>query len=524
MERGAPDMGYMQYYGFSRIPFGEDPDCDAVFPAQTHKEALAITLYGIRNRKGYIVIFGEQGMGKTTLIRQVMHKIGEQTQVVLISQSHDLYIELLRELMEKLGLRARGVSKGSMLKELYEYLIQCLQQGRNFVIILDDAHRIKDQIIEELRLLSNLETSRSKLIQIVIVGGPELDRRLNSKLMRQIRQRIQIFCHLLPLGRDDSLRYIEHRMAWAGGSSRAIFTPEALESICRYAGGIPRNINGLCDRTLALGAERSEKPISAGTATDARRTAIPLLRPKSKSPARAQAGKSALRSVWLYSALAVAATGILLGSYFLSRTSGTPPRSAVVMPVPDRMVSDADEAAKTQSAKGQQLPGLPEGKEEPRPVPPPDGVPASTAKKPKEASTLLRKVYIAEGSTLWSITTRYYGFANATALDCILESNPEIGDADLIQAGSQILLPQGAGRPRFLKRPEGSFDIHAATFMTYREAGVYAGKIGPDIGRVGIVKKRVGSGKDWYRVVVGPFGSMKKALKALETLESRGAP
>ena len=125
-----------------------------------------------------------------------------------------------------------------MLHELYEYLIRCLEKGENVVIFLDDAHRMKDEIIEELRLMSNLETSRTKLIQIVIVGEPELDQRLSAKHLRQIRQRIQILHRLLPLSQDESRQYIEHRLAWAGGSSE-VFTPDALAALCKYAGGIP---------------------------------------------------------------------------------------------------------------------------------------------------------------------------------------------------------------------------------------------------------------------------------------------
>ena len=269
-------MDYWQYYGFSRMPFGEGADREVFFRSETHKEALALMLYGIRERKGYIVIIGQQGMGKTTLIRQVMDQLDERTRVALISKSHDLGFTFLKELMEKLGLRTKGVTKGSMLHELYEFLIQCLKKGENIVVFLDDAHRMKDEIIEEVRLMSNFQTSRTKLIQIVIAGEPELDRRLNSMHMRQIRQRIQILHRLLPLGQDESLQYIEHRLACAGGSSGDVFTPEALASICKYAGGIPQNINTLCDHTLTLGAERSEKPISAGTVAAARKTVAPL--------------------------------------------------------------------------------------------------------------------------------------------------------------------------------------------------------------------------------------------------------
>ena len=167
-------MDYGQYYGFSRMPFGEVDDREIFFNAQTHKEAMAVTLYGIGERKGYIIISGEQGLGKSTLIRQVMNQLGEQTQAVLISKTHGQYYTLLKELMEKLGVgAAHEVTKGSMLHDLYDYLIQCLSKNRNVVIFLDDAHKMKDEIIEEMRLLSNLETSRTKLIQIVMVGEPE---------------------------------------------------------------------------------------------------------------------------------------------------------------------------------------------------------------------------------------------------------------------------------------------------------------------------------------------------------------
>ena len=517
-------MDYGQYYGFSRMPFGEGADREVFFRAETHKEALALMLYGIRERKGYIVIFGEQGMGKSTLIRQVMDQLDERTQVALISQSHDQYYTLLKELMEKLGLRAakgaaKDVTKGSMLHELYEHLTQCLKKGQNIVIFLDDAHRMKDEIIEELRLMSNLETSRTKLIQIVIAGEPELSRRLNSKHLRQIRQRIQILHSLLPLGHDESLQYIEHRLAWAGRSSGDVFTPEALASICKYAGGVPRNINALCDRALTLGAERSEKPVSAGTVGDARKAAAPLIRAASSSPATAGAAKSALRSPWLYAALAVAVAGVFMGSYYLSPKSGIAPGSAVVQPAPSQKASEADEAAKAQSTQGAQAPGLPAEKPETQPAPPAAPAPASVAQETTEANVPVNELTVKEGATLSSIATRYYGFVNATVLDCILESNPEIADVDLVRAGSQVLLPQAVGKARFVKRPDGSFGIHAATFMTHREARDYVGKIGSDLGRVEIVKRRVAPQKDWYRILVGPFGSREEARSALQSLE-----
>ncbi|HTZ41310.1 MAG TPA: AAA family ATPase [Syntrophales bacterium] len=517
-------MDYGQYYGFSRMPFGEAADREVFFSAQTHQEAMAVTLYGIRERKGYIIISGEQGLGKSTLIRQVMNQLGEQTQAVLISKTHGQYYTLLKELMEKLGVgAAHEVTKGSMLHDLYDYLIQCLSKNRNVVIFLDDAHKMKDDIIEEMRLLSNLETSRTKLIQIVMVGEPELSRRLNSKHLRQIRQRIQILHRLLPLGRDEVLQYIEQRIAWAGRRSGQVFTPGALESICRYAGGIPQNVNTLCDRALTLGAERSERPVSGGTVGEAHRAAAPMIQTVPAPPAVAQAAKAVLLSPWAYAALVVVAAAVFLGSYYLGSRSGPAPERAVTQRAVSQKIYQPDHVAGTQSAKEAQSPGISAEKADIRPAPAARET-GSVTQQSADAIASPKEVTVKEGDTLSSIATRYCGIVNATILDSILDSNPEITDVDLIRAGSQILLPQPPGKAMLLTRPDGTFGIHVATFMTYREAQDYGGKIGSDLGRVEIVKKRVAPQRDWYRILVGPFSSREDARRALQSLERLPTP
>ncbi len=511
-------MDYGQLYGFSRMPFGEDADRESFFPSETHKEALALMLYGIRERKGYTVVFGGEGMGKSTLIRQAVEKLDAKTRAAVISQPHEQYYTLLKELMEKLGLSvAKGASKGSMLHELYEHLTLCLERGENIVIFLDDAHRLQDSIIEELRLLSNLETSRTKLIQIVIAGEPELGRRLNSKHLRQIRQRIQILHHLLPLGRDESLQYIEHRLARAGRSGADVFTAEALAALCKSAGGVPRNLNALCDGALALAAERQEMPVSAGTVGDARRAAGTLARAVSALPA-AGGMMPVLRSPWLYAAMAVAVAGVFLGSQFLGTPPSGPkpdasPGAAVVQPAPQQ-APGAGETTVERPAQDLQAPAPPAEKLKApaAPAPAPAGQASVKASAPDGA------VVINEGTTLSSIASRHYGVSNATVLDGILEANPEVTDVDLVRAGSRIVLPPGAGKAKLEERPGGSFAVHAATFMTNREARDYAGKIGSDPGRVQIVKKRVGPGKDWYRVEAGPFASREEAGRVLQSL------
>lgn len=517
-------MDYMQYYGFSRMPFGEEADREALFPSETHKEALASVLYGIRERKGYTVIFGERGMGKTHLARQAMGRLDEGTRAVLIEDAHDRYYMLLKELIGKLGIRTAETSKGPLLHELYEFLIRCLEKGENVVLFLDDAHRIKDEIVEELRLMSNLETSRTKLIQIVILAEPELDRRLSAKHLRQIRQRIQIQHRLVPFGPDESRQYIEHRLAWAGGSAE-VFTPEAMEALCRASGGIPGNLNALCDGALALGAERSENPVSASTVRDARRTAASLARTAPPSPAAAVPAGPVMRSPWLYAVLAVAAAVVMLGGwyYYAKQTAGVAPRGAVAtMPAPSEAQAPAP-AAKTRARMGATMPAPAAKATAPAPAAPPAPVKGPVAQEAADRGTPVKTFVVPEGATLSSIATRHYGSAEATALDHILESNPEITDVDFILTGSEVVLPQAAGKARVVKRPDGTFVVHAATFMTQREAREYVGKLGAEPGKVEIVKRGVGPRKEWYRVTVGPFGSRDEARSALEAVE-RGAP
>ena len=518
-------MDYTQHYGFSRMPFGEDADREALFPSETHKEALASVLYGIRERKGYTVIFGEPGMGKTHLARQAMNRLDEGTRAVLIEASHDRYYMLLKELTGKLGLRTAESSKGPLLHELYEFLIRCLEKGENVVLFLDDAHRMKDEIVEELRLMSNLETSRTKLIQIVILAEPELDRRLGAKHLRQIRQRIQIVHRLVPFEPDESRRYVEYRLSRAGGSA-GVFTPEAMEALCKAAGGVPGSLDALCDGALALGAERSENPVSARTVRDAQRTAAPLARPAFPSPAAAASAGSVMRSPWLYAALVVAASFVMLGGwyYYAKPTAGVAQRGAVVATPTAAKAPAAAPAAKVQARVEAPVTAPAAKGPAPAPAAPSAPVKGPAAQEPADRGEPLRTVLVPEGATLSSIATRQYGSAEAITLDRILEANPEITDVDLILTGSEVVLPQAAGAARITKGADGSFGVHAATFMTYREAREYVGKIGTAPGKVEIVKRNVGPRKEWYRVVAGPFGSRDEARAALEALERKAAP
>src|SRR6185295_3000944 len=214
---------YDQFYGFHEPPFNITPDPRFLFFSDCHREAFDHILFGIRERKGFIQITGEVGAGKTTLCRAVLEQLGPGYVTALILNPCLTSPQLLRAILRELGLTPKGDR------------VAC------------------PELLEQIRLLSNLETDQRKLLQIVLIGQPELREKLNERSLRQLRQRITVRYHLTPLSRQEVERYIQHRLQVVGANGRPAFTPWAIRSIFRYTGGIPRLINAVCDKALLAG-------------------------------------------------------------------------------------------------------------------------------------------------------------------------------------------------------------------------------------------------------------------------------
>jgi phage tail protein X len=208
----------------------------------------------------------------------------------------------------------------------------------------------------------------------------------------------------------------------------------------------------------------------------------------------------------------------------MGRTTGIAPWSAFIQPQTVKKAPVVDPGHRAQPQKGAQPAVLPVKRPVSHPASPAAPIPGPVPQEPADANAPVKEVTVTEGSTLSSIATRHYGLASATALDCILEANPEIADVDLIRTGSQVILPQAAGKARLMKRTDGTFAIHAATCMTHREARDYIGKIGSDLGKIDIVTRSVGPQKNWYRIMVGSFASREEARNALQALERLAPP
>ncbi|MCM8795529.1 MAG: AAA family ATPase [Candidatus Omnitrophica bacterium] len=244
---------YCKFYGLAERPFNVTSDPSFFFLSRKHQEALSHLFYGVTQRKGIIVITGEIGTGKTTLCRFFLNQLDKNTKTAFILNPYFSEIQLLEAIMNDFGINVNARTKLSFIWEFNKFLLCEAENGNNVVLMIDEAQNLKPRQLEQIRLLSNLETEKDKLIQIVLVGQPELNQRLDLYELRQLRQRVMVRYHILPLDKDEIRNYIYHRLAIVGGGDRIKFSDEALILITNFSGGIPRLINIICDRALLAG-------------------------------------------------------------------------------------------------------------------------------------------------------------------------------------------------------------------------------------------------------------------------------
>jgi general secretion pathway protein A len=261
------DLLYQTHFGLCQAPFNITPDPSFLYLSASHREGLAQLSYGIRARKGFVVLTGEVGTGKTTLIHALLNDLNGSAQTALIFSTIVSPADLLRSVCEELGLIEPKRSLGEIhdyLVALNEFLLESYRKGENCALIIDESQNLSAEVLESIRLLSNFETSKDKLLQILLVGQPELAVRLNSPELRQLKQRVMLRHHLRALSLQECCEYVSNRLKVAGGGDRTIFTLNALESIYSYSGGIPRIVNVLCDNALLTGYALGRKEIDTG--------------------------------------------------------------------------------------------------------------------------------------------------------------------------------------------------------------------------------------------------------------------
>jgi general secretion pathway protein A len=245
---------YLDFFSLKERPFNVTSDPNFLFLSRVHKEAFSHLLYGINERKGFLQITGEIGTGKTTLCRALLNQLDKKTRTAFILNPTLPESQFLKAVLEDFGITTpKRNSKWHLLKLLNDFLLSELAAGNNIILIIDEAQNLNSRMLEAIRMLSNLETEKEKLFQIILVGQPQLREKLDSPELAQLRQRVAVRFHITPLEKDEVGKYIYHRLGVAGSSGQIRFADDALEEVYRYSSGVPRLINLVCDRAMLLG-------------------------------------------------------------------------------------------------------------------------------------------------------------------------------------------------------------------------------------------------------------------------------
>jgi type II secretory pathway predicted ATPase ExeA len=503
---------YNGYFGFRESPFSVTPDPRFFYANPVYLEAFATLRYGIQDKKGFIVITGEVGTGKTTLLRKLLHNLEDTVHSVFIFNTYIGFPELLQLTLQDLGLAPKDKSKVTMLQELNAYLIKQLKQGHTVTMLIDEAQNLSDEVLENLRLLSNLETDQEKLIQIVLMGQPELQVKLAQPHLRQLKQRVALQCRISPLTDREVRPYIDSRLIAAGYGGKDLFHADAVERIAHYSNGIPRVMNIICDNALLNAYAASNQVVSADIievvardldlrsepsvteARDASTVLVPIA--EDKNPLRRVPNELLQHQA---TPLMKASVGAVLVIFVLIAVAS---------------VIDSRELF---SIAGRRLDSFRHNLNWVVPVS--QSKPASE-KPPAAVDAIPQNQYatIQPGSTIQKIAADTYGGPNTTlGMDLIKEFNPQIPNLNWVLPGQELLLPPLSQETLLREQPDGSYRFLVASFSNRADASAYARLLGNEGYQVTIAPNRVADDLLLQRVQIVGLKNLKEAIQTWDT-------
>lgn len=512
---------YMNYFGFSAFPFSVTPDPNFFYTNPVYREAYAILQYGIEAKKGFIVITGEVGTGKTTLLRKLMkHNLEGTIHTVFVFNTYLSFTELLQVILYDLGLIPNeSNNKVLLLQELNNYLITQLKQGHIVSVLVDEAQNLSDEALEGLRLLSNMETDQEKLIQIVLMGQPELQATLDRPSLRQLKQRVALQCRLSPLKDEEVRPYIDFRLRAAGYNGKDLFESDALRRITFYSNGIPRLVNIICDNALLSAFAKYQKNVSADIIEEIARD---LRLGSEVQPAQAE----------------TMATG---GAETINYEEADVPSVFAAMSEPKTPIREAKNPVSQHKVRRTLKVGLETclvilalftvaSLIDPKDFFSTAGSGLQIAKHNLHQWVLLithqeavpenaevkferkeQRVIIPRGSSIYKIASDTYGTNTLLGIDLIKESNPEIKNLNRVPTGQALLLPSLTPEALLRKQPDGSYRLTVASFHRLAAAEEYAGHLRDKGYQVTITPKRIVADLLLHRVEIDGLKTLEEA-------------
>jgi general secretion pathway protein A len=517
---------YNQYFGFLESPFSSAPDPDVIYSNRVYLEAYANLRYGIETKKGFISITGEVGTGKTTLLRKLMRTFGDTIHSVFIFNTYLTFNELLPAILQDLGLQTQGKDRLAMFNELNAYLIEKSKKKHIVCLLIDEAQNLSDESLEGLRLLSNFETDKEKLLQIVMMGQPELKAKLKQPNLRQLKQRIALQFELAPLKDEEVGSYINFRLQSAGYERKDLFHPEAVQKIALYSKGIPRLINIICDNALLIAFAASQKTVSAAFISE---VADDLSLESKTQPAEAKniftvPSSNAESETVIRDAPnrifhqrvrrivnPVGGTFLVILVFSLISLVTNPPSFFTSTPKTVEPFKDNSNKRVLPVTSQNTIPQKINAEAE------------NTGRKNSEIeSEWNHPVIIQYGSTIYEIAKSAYGVNAVLGMDLIKEFNPQIQNLNSVSAGQELVLPALTRETLVRQQSDGSYRLIIASYIKGTEANELANRIGKEGYQVIITRKRVSNDLLLHRLEIDDLKNLEEVTQSLKTGLKKG--
>jgi general secretion pathway protein A len=516
---------YDRYFGFLEPPFSVTPDPRFFYTNPVYLEVYANLSYGIQARKGFIAITGEVGTGKTTLLRKLMRNLDSSIHTVFIFNTDVTFHELLRLILRDLGLPTQGKDRLTMIDEINAYSIEQVKMGHLVCLLIDEVQNLSNESLEGLRLLSNLETDKEKLLQIVLIGQPEFKARLDQPDLRQLKQRIAIHCEIVPLKDAEVGSYIDFRLRTAGYEGQDLFDREAVQKIAFYSIGIPRLINVICDNALLITYAASRKMVCAHDISEvARDLRLELSAEPAKAKNTLDVSIANLESETLVLEPSKpllqpdlrGMAGVAIGTFFaivafafvaaftdpqsfFTTSPKTPELSKHNLEQTVLFVDRPKSAAQKANSKTEIEAENPEEK-------------ISEA----EFNGKEERIIIPYGSTISKIASAAYGADVILGMDLIKEFNPHINNLNWVTAGQELLVPDLTRETLLRRQPDGSYRLIVASFLSRTEADDFARRIAKGGYRFAITPRRVSNDLLLHRLEIEGLKNLQEASQTLE--------